>query len=389
MKLVVFSHKPVWKSDKSVTGFATDGGFAFHMAGLSEIFDETVVAVPEYKVSRTKGEVPFFGHNVSIHPITPIMVEDIRRKLVFPFWLMRNIWTYYKLIRNADAIHVPIPNDMGTIAMLMANFMKKRLLVRHCGNWYVQVTKAEVFWKRFMEKNAGGRNVFMATGGSLLPPSKINPNIHWIFSTTLRNIEIESLSASVPMLDVKNPRLIIVCRQIKEKGTEKILEAIVLLKKEYPGIHLDIVGDGNYLSYLKQKSVALELSKQVTFHHKAGHDKVLELLKASHIFTFPTRASEGFPKALLEAMAAGLVVIANPVSVIPELLKDGAGVLLPEDTVEALAAAIKNVIEHPVELKKMQMKAQKNAGKYTIENWSKTIKGYLEDSWKEKTRSGN
>ena len=389
MKLVVFSHKYVWKSENSSTGFATDGGFAFHMAGLSEIFDETTVVVPEYKKPRSKGEVPFFGHNISIHPIAPIMAEDFKRKLIFPFWMLRNIWTFYSLIRKADAVHVPIPNDMGTIAMLMANFMKKRLLVRHCGNWYVQATKAEVFWKKFMEKNAGGRNVFLATGGSSLPPSTLNPNIKWVFSTTLRNSEIDSLSGSVPELDTKHPRLIIVCRQIKEKGTEIVIDAIALLKDEYPGIHFDVVGEGNYLSFLKQKSQEMKLESNITFHNKAGHDKVLELLKTNHIFTFPTSASEGFPKALLEAMAAGLIVIATPVSVIPELLKDGAGVLLRDNSAESLADAIRGVINNPENRRQMQIHAQQNAKKYTLENWSKTIEGYLVDSWKENTRSAN
>ncbi len=389
MKLVVFSHKAVWKSDKSYTGYATDGGFAFHMAGLSEIFDETTVVVPENKVSKARGEVAFFGHHLKIYPVAPIMAENFKRKVLFPFWLLKNIFTIFNLIRKADAVHVPVPTDMGTIAMVMAHWMRKKLFVRHCGNWYVQVTRAEVFWKNFMEKNAGGRNVFMTTGGSDEAPSAKNPNIKWIFSTTLVNAEVKALNASRPIIDPQKPRLIIVCRQIKEKGTETVLDALSILKNDYPEIHFDIVGEGNYYDYLVSKTQSLGLNNHVTFHNKADHEKVLALLKQAHIFTFPTRASEGFPKALLEAMAAGLVVIGSKVSVIPELLKDGAGILLEEATPEALAAAVKWALENNSSLNAMQIKAQEVSKIYTLENWSKTIKSYLEDSWKVPTRTND
>ena len=357
------------------------------MAGLSEIFDETLVVVPEYATPRKKGEMPFFGHNISIFPVKPIMAENLKRKFIFPIWFLRNIFTFYRLIRKADAVHVPVPTDMGTIAMVMANFMKKKLFVRHCGNWFVQVTRAEVFWKNFMEKNAGGRNMFLTTGGSALPPSDKNENIKWIFSTTLRELEISGLIKSVPEINSKAPRLIIVCRQIKEKGTEIVIDALNELKTEFPDIHLDVVGDGGYLPFLKDKAKSMNLEKNITFHDKADHDKVLKLLKASNIFTFPTSASEGFPKALLEAMASGLVAIASPVSVIPDLFSNNGGILLKDYSPATLANAIRTAVKNPDDSRKMQLQAQTNAKNYTLENWSKTIEGYLKESWGEETRS--
>ena len=49
--------------------------------------------------------------------------------------------------------------------MLFAFVLRKPLFVRHCGNWFVQTTAAEHFWKWFMVRFAGGRNVMIATGG--------------------------------------------------------------------------------------------------------------------------------------------------------------------------------------------------------------------------------
>ncbi|NJM52391.1 MAG: hypothetical protein HC846_02745 [Blastocatellia bacterium] len=48
-----------------------------------------------------------------------------------------------------------------------------------------------------MEKFAGGRNVMLATGGAAEPPSQINPDIKWIFSTSLRKSDFENALTSM------------------------------------------------------------------------------------------------------------------------------------------------------------------------------------------------
>src|SRR5215475_12513453 len=161
MHLVVFSHKPCWRSANSLTGFATDGGFPFQMSALSELFDTTTVVVPCYRVTDPTGEIPLTGRNLSIAAVTPPMGAGLWRKLGLPLWLMRNCPTLLNLIWRADAVHTPIPGDLGTIAMLLAFVFRKRLLVRHCGNWFVQKTLAERFWKWFMEAFAGGNSVML------------------------------------------------------------------------------------------------------------------------------------------------------------------------------------------------------------------------------------
>src|SRR2546429_3930515 len=120
MKLVVFSHKLVWNNPESPAGYATDGGFAFHMKAISEIFDSTVVAVPVTGNKLRKGEVLFEGHNLAIYPLNKIKGTGLNRKISYIPWLFKHVFIINKLINNADAVHVPIPSDMGTIGMVLA-----------------------------------------------------------------------------------------------------------------------------------------------------------------------------------------------------------------------------------------------------------------------------
>ena len=381
MKLVVFSHKEVWKSSGALTCYATDGGFAFHMKAVSEIFDETRIVLPLKASADRKGEVPIDGKNITIKTVENIKGTKLNRKLRYPFWLLKNVFLFVNEILKADAVHVPIPSDMGTIPMVLAHLMRKKLFVRHCGNWYVQRTKAEKFWKWSMESYAGGRNVFISTGGGKENPSSKNRNIKWIFSTSMQQVEIDALKGKVHVINPDSPRLIIACRQEEEKGAGRVLDAVSVLKLKYPNIIFDVLGEGGFLKELKRRTAEYGLEENVVFHHKVNHDRVVELMQNSNILCFPTRASEGFPKVALEAMACGIPIIANPVSVIPQLLEGGGGILLEADDKNTIADAVTKMVENPDLYLQMQKNAQATVEKFSLENWRDTIKKYLEESW--------
>src|SRR5262245_39562788 len=214
-KLVVFSHKPCWPSAESPSGFATDGGFPFQMRALSELFESTTLLVPCRAVAERQGEIPLTGNNLSIVPLTAPLGAGQSRKLGLLWWLMRNGWTLLREAIRADLIHSPIPGDIGTFGMLLAVALRKPLFVRHCGNWEFQRTVAERFWRRFMERYAGGRNLMLATGGAAAAPSPRNGAIRWIFSTSLTREEIANCRTARRPLNRGEARLIMVSRQEK------------------------------------------------------------------------------------------------------------------------------------------------------------------------------
>ncbi len=100
------------------------------------------------------------------------------------------------------------------------------------------------------------------------------------------------------------------------------------------------------------------------------------------IFCYPTTASEGFPKVVLEAMSQGMVVVATPVSAIPQLLGHGSnGVLLDDPGPGFLAEAIKKLIHDQVMLENLSLNAYNTSKKYTLEAWRNCIAEHLETGW--------
>jgi glycosyltransferase involved in cell wall biosynthesis len=296
----------------------------------------------------------------------------------------------FRELLGADAVHAPIPGDIGTVGMLGAFLLRKPLFVRHCGNWLKPCTAAEKFWRWFMERFAGGRNIMLATGGIPEPPSQRNSNVHWIFSSSLSRDELTA--HAFPRFFPSNGelRLAHVARQETAKGAGAIIRSLPLLARRFPAVSFDLLGDGSAIPEFRQSAQDLGLNDRVHFAGKLNHEQVMDRLERAHLFVYPTAASDGFPKAVLEGLACGLPVVATHVSVLPQLLGKGCGVLIDEATPEAVARGVEAALASPAGYETMSRKAVEAARQYSLEAWRDTIGGYLTAAWgplKEKPES--
>ncbi len=379
MKLVVVSHKVCWPSPDATSGFSTDGGFPFQMQYLSEIFTGTTLVVPCEPESKTSGVTPLSGNNITVVPLSVPSGRGMRRKLSFFWWLFENGRLIWRSVKNADAVHAPIPGDVGTIGLLFALILRKRLFVRHCGNWLKPRTVAERCWKFGMEMLAGKRNAMLATGGGSTSPSDRNPNIEWIYSTSLTEAQVSSVRERIT--DFEKPRIVVACRQEKLKGTDIVIRALPQILDVLPDAELIVAGDGSYLDQLKSIAKDFGVLESVTFCGKLSQKEVVDLLRSSDMFCFPTSASEGFPKVVIEALAAGLPVVSTRVSVIPHLLASGGGVLLESRDPKELADAVIGILLDREKYAVMSRYAKETARDFTLENWRDRIETFLQRSW--------
>lgn len=129
------------------------------------------------------------------------------------------------------------------------------------------------------------------------------------------------------------------CRLSPEKGLFTLLEAVAL--NAGSGIQYLLAGAGPLEAELKARAASLGIEKDVVF---AGFvQDPVPLLCAADLVLLPS-LREGFPVALLEAMAAGKPVVASRIEGIDESVEDGrSGLLVPAGDAPALAAAIKRI----------------------------------------------
>ena len=141
-------------------------------------------------------------------------------------------------------------------------------------------------------------------------------------------------------------RLVFVGRLDREKGLYETLQALRLAHELGVDARLTIAGEGPEEARLKRYAQALGIASRVSFAGGVfGADKV-DLFAQAEVFILPSY-SEGLPYALLEAMAAGIPVIATPVGAIPDVISHGThGFLVPVRDGRSIAEAIAALGNH-------------------------------------------
>jgi len=355
------------------------------MSALARNFRHTELLLPAILSTgegvALAGEVSLSGPRQSVISVSMPFGRGLARKLGMIPWSLRTLPKLVSAMRRADVVHTPIPGDIGTVGLLVALVMRKPLFVRHCGNWGAPRTAAEHAWRWLLERIAGRRAVVLATGGGAEDPSARNTGIRWIFSSSLSAAELESVGTARSLRRDRPLRLTIVCRQDERKGTRVVLEALAALADRLPTATLDVVGDGPDLQAFRVEADSLGVHARVTFHGRLDHEGVLAVLGRTDLFCYPTQASEGFPKVVLEALACGVPVLATPVSVLPSLLSQGGGVIVPQAQADALAAAIISLASDSELYAAMSRGALSTASRYTLEVWGDTIARALSAAW--------
>lgn len=129
-----------------------------------------------------------------------------------------------------------------------------------------------------------------------------------------------------------------------QKGHDILIRAFQKISSEFPDWKLLIVGEGGQRKFLEEIIKCLDMSERISMPG-LSNDIFAHYNKAS-IFCMPSRF-EGFPNALLEALAMGCACIATDCESGPrEILEDGRlGILTPVDDVNAMADALRKLMQ--------------------------------------------
>jgi D-inositol-3-phosphate glycosyltransferase len=130
---------------------------------------------------------------------------------------------------------------------------------------------------------------------------------------------------------------------IERKGVDVLVEAFALLHAAGACGRLVIAGDGPLRDLLVLQASALGVAGDVEFLGAVKADRLAGLMAAADVFVLPSR-EEPLGVVLLEAMACGTPVVASRVGGIPEIVREGCGVLVEPDDAIALSDGIGRVL---------------------------------------------
>jgi colanic acid/amylovoran biosynthesis glycosyltransferase len=141
------------------------------------------------------------------------------------------------------------------------------------------------------------------------------------------------------------PRLVCVARLSEQKGHLLLIEAAAKLAREGVELELLLAGDGPMRPEIEAAIARNGLRERIRLAGLMSAEEVREAIIGSRALVLPSFA-EGLPVVVMEALALGRPVVTTAIAGIPELVQSGVtGWLVPAGSVDALAAAMREVLE--------------------------------------------
>jgi glycosyltransferase involved in cell wall biosynthesis len=151
--------------------------------------------------------------------------------------------------------------------------------------------------------------------------------------------------ARAPRRTTTRPTILSVARMYPRKRLGDLLHAAVRLRARVPEVEIRIVGRGPEFPRLRLLADRLDLDGTVVFLGDVSARDLAVEYENAHCFCLPS-VQEGFGIVFVEAMAAGLPVVACRAAAVPEVIEDGrTGILVNPERPSELAAALETVLK--------------------------------------------
>lgn len=273
--------------------------------------------------------------------------------------LIKVIYYYRKTIKRIKPdVILSFLEFYNEITMLSLLGIRKRIFLLDRSSPYLKEQNiAQTILRKVLYPRSNGIIVQTKRAAEIINIKKLNKNI-LILPNPLSEIKRDWN----PMPDSKT--IICVGRLEKQKNQKYLINIFNQLPND--GWVLQFIGDGSYKEELSEYVRALNLSDQVQF--LGFRNDVQSLMSKSTIFAFPS-LFEGFPNALLEAMAVGMPCISNNCPTGPaEIIQDGInGFLIDIGDSQEFIDKLSKLMTNPQLRSQISQEAKKIKSIYSID----------------------
>jgi phosphatidylinositol alpha-mannosyltransferase len=177
------------------------------------------------------------------------------------------------------------------------------------------------------------------------------------------------------------PNILFVGRLDERKGFKYLLRAFARVKEQVPGVRLLVVGGydkddkAEHVRFARRHGL-----HEVRFVGYVSSEELPRYYRSADIFCAPSTKFESFGIVLLEAMAAGVPIVASDISGYRHVLTNGLeGVSVPPADEEALAAALVQLLKSEDERRRLGANGRKTARRYAWSEVSKLLISYYQE----------
>lgn len=335
--------------------------------------DDVIIVAPLEQLEKTAIDSAYTGAAIQFKVVPSFNLTGWKSLLRAVFLLPKLFFTVYKAMQAADHIHLRCPGNMGLIGCIVQVFFpKKKKTAKYAGNWDL---KAKQPWSYRLQKWILN-NTFLTKNMQVLVYGEwegSSKNIKPFFTATYSELEKEAVS---PRNLNEGFRFIFVGLLTEGKRPLYAVQLVDGLLKLGVNASLHLYGEGVQRSLLESYIATHHLEKYIQLEGNQPKEVVGEAYKKSHFLVLASK-SEGWPKAVAEAMFWGCLPVATAVSCVKNMLDSGnRGILLSMDLEKDIQAILWH-INHSEAYQEKSDKALSWSQDYTIEKFESEIKKLL------------
>jgi len=359
-------------------GLHAYGPYARELDIWADLFDEVVILGPCRNTRPPGDAVPFTRTNIAIVPQKERGGDSLGSKLSLLLSVPAMMRDLLRGMATVDAIHVRCPGNLGLLGVVLGRFVARKRIAKYAGQWTPYPgEQPTVRLQRWLLGSSWWGAPVTVYGKWDRQPSHVIP-----FFTSL--MDADHMGRARLAIARREPsaelRIVYLGRLTTSKNLDVLLRAIHNVTAQGLRVRCTIVGEGPERQSLEQLAAELSLARNVRFTGGVPHEETSSILEDADVLVLVSE-TEGWPKALAEAMAFGLVCIGSDRGLIPQMLGEGRGIVVAPGDVDALAKELGRIARDPERCPSMRERAAAWAQQYSLEGLREALRCLLNERW--------
>jgi glycosyltransferase involved in cell wall biosynthesis len=336
--------------------------------------DEVLLVAPCIEAASTPIDLAYTSDDIQLRSVPSFSLQGIaaicKAMLVLPV----AIYQIQKAMRAANHIHLRCPGNMGLLGCIVQIFFPKKIkTAKYAGNWDPNAKQPWSYnlqcW--ILQNTFLTRNMTVLVYGEW--PNR-SSNIRSFFTASYR----ESDKKNTPPRQLVTPlQCLFVGSLTAGKNPLYAIQLVEALANKGIAVELKLYGDGALRAMLESYCLQNNLSKWIQFYGNQDAAVVQKAYESSHFLILPSQ-SEGWPKAVAEAMFWGCVPLVSAVSCVPNMLHNQSRGLLLTLNIEQDVHRFIEIIQQPAVYQETAMAAQEWSRHFTLDRFELEISKLLE-----------
>jgi glycosyltransferase involved in cell wall biosynthesis len=365
MRFSIFTHAKHKISNGDIYAYAP---YVKEMNFWISKFEEIRVIAPFITEDINQIECAYNHPKIYLKELPVLHYKNLRKALSSLIATFPVLMEIFNEMKASDHIHIRCPGNIGLLACIIQIFFPtKPKTAKYAGNWDPESKQPLSYrlQKYILSNTVLTRNAKVLVYGKWPQQSR---NIVPFFTASFSDSEWIRLSK-----DFTPPfKFVFVGSLVNGKKPLLAVKIIhTLLKKGFP-VRMEIFGDGDcrkeILNYISDN----DLEEYINLRGNQSSEILKKSYITSHFSILPSK-SEGWPKAIAEAMFYGCIPIATRISCVPWMLDNGDRGILIDGYVRSSAKHILNVMDNQSKLELLSKNAADWSRNYTLERFRDEI----------------